>query len=458
VRRFEDEIVLCVANLARTVQPVEIPLREFAGLTPVEMLGRTEFPRIAEQPYFLTLAPYGFYWFQLQEVVTPMTARTAPLPKNPFPFRRCSPASSGIQVLDGSMREIIEKHALVPFLERQRWFGGKARGLVRARFADWATLRGGAHPAFLTIVNTEYRDGHREQYLLPLAMSSDREARALEEQHPGALIARITGARKGALYDGLYDDGTCATLLASIQEERTIPMRRGVVQATNIDLTAERAPADTLAPISRLVSDQSNTSVFFGKRLVFKMFRRVEPGPNPDVEIGEFLGQRGFTRVPPLVGSISYSPTPRAGGVHGASSSVFRCDAPEVRLESGQRLAGNDRRNRTLLRPCHRDAGAGGRRCERGACVGIWPHQRSARIGCGSDPRVPRGGRHPWPPHGRDARGTCRQQRSGICAGTDRRRRLERRHRRHASAGANPPHAARNRAPPSGRPYPAAGT
>ena len=57
VRRDEDETILCVANLSRAVQPVEIPLREFAGLTPVEMLGQTEFPRIGDNPYFLTLAP-----------------------------------------------------------------------------------------------------------------------------------------------------------------------------------------------------------------------------------------------------------------------------------------------------------------------------------------------------------------------------------------------------------------
>jgi len=315
VRRFEDEIVLCVANLARAVQPVEIPLREFGGLTPVEMLGQTEFPRIGDNPYFLTLAPYGFYWFQLQEAVTPITARTAPSPEEPVAVPSLFAGVVWDSVLDGSMREIIEKHALVPFLERQRWFGGKARGLVRARFADWATLRGGAHPAFLTIVDAEYRDGSREQYMLPLAMSSDREARTLEEHYPGAIIARVTGARKGALYDGLYDDGTCATLLASMQEERSIPMRRGVVQAKNIDLTPEGAPADTLAPVVRAIPDQSNTTVFFDRRLVMKMFRRLEPGPNPDVEIGEFLTERGFTRVPALVGSISYLPGPKGPGL-----------------------------------------------------------------------------------------------------------------------------------------------
>jgi maltose alpha-D-glucosyltransferase/alpha-amylase len=310
VRRLERDIVLCVANMARTVQPVEIPLREFAGLTPVEMLGRTEFPRIGDHPYFLTLAPYGFYWFQLQEVVTPITARTAPAPEEPVAVPALFAGVVWDSVLDGSMREIIEKHALVPFLERQRWFGGKARGLLRARFADWATLRTGAHPAFLTMVEAEYSDGGRERYVLPLAMSSDREARTLEETNPGALLARITGARRGAIYDGLFDDGTCQTLLASIQEERTVQMRHGVVQADNIDLTPQRAPADTLAPITRGTADQSNTSIRFGKRLILKMFRRIESGPNPDVEIGEYLTERRFPRVPPLVGSISYLPGP----------------------------------------------------------------------------------------------------------------------------------------------------
>jgi len=305
-RRLGDDIVLCVANLARTVQPVEIPLREFAGLTPVEMLGRTEFPRIAEDPYFLTLAPYGFYWFQLQEVVTPITARTAPAPEEPIAVPALFAGVVWDSVLDGSMREIIEKQALVPFLERQRWFGGKARGLARARFADWTTLRRGAHPAFLTIVEAQYADGGRERYVLPLAMSSEHEAGAIEAHHPSVVLARITGARKGALYDGLFDDGTCATLLASMQEERTLPMRDGVVHADNIDLTPQRAPADTLVPITRSAPDQSNTSVLFGRRLIMKIFRRVEEGPNPDVEMVEYLTGRRFPNVPPLVGTISY--------------------------------------------------------------------------------------------------------------------------------------------------------
>ncbi|HET9468750.1 MAG TPA: maltose alpha-D-glucosyltransferase [Vicinamibacterales bacterium] len=66
LRRHQDDVVLCVANLARNVQPVHLDLSAFAGLTPVEMFGYTEFPAIGPEPYFLTLGPYGFYWFELQ--------------------------------------------------------------------------------------------------------------------------------------------------------------------------------------------------------------------------------------------------------------------------------------------------------------------------------------------------------------------------------------------------------
>ncbi|HWW84903.1 MAG TPA: maltose alpha-D-glucosyltransferase, partial [Vicinamibacterales bacterium] len=66
VRRYQDDVILCVANLSRSVQPGELDLSAFAGLTPVEMLGYTEFPIIGTAPYFFTLGPYGFYWFELQ--------------------------------------------------------------------------------------------------------------------------------------------------------------------------------------------------------------------------------------------------------------------------------------------------------------------------------------------------------------------------------------------------------
>jgi maltose alpha-D-glucosyltransferase/alpha-amylase len=66
MRRYEEEVVLAVANLSRFAQPSELDLREFSGWTPLEMMGHTEFPRIGELPYFITLGPHEFMWFLLE--------------------------------------------------------------------------------------------------------------------------------------------------------------------------------------------------------------------------------------------------------------------------------------------------------------------------------------------------------------------------------------------------------
>jgi maltose alpha-D-glucosyltransferase/alpha-amylase len=67
VRELGDDIVLCVNNLSRFAQPVELPLSRYEGKTPIELIGRVPFPRVGELPYLLTLSPYGFFWFQLTE-------------------------------------------------------------------------------------------------------------------------------------------------------------------------------------------------------------------------------------------------------------------------------------------------------------------------------------------------------------------------------------------------------
>src|SRR5437899_66964 len=75
LRRDDRETILIVVNLSRTVQPAELNLKAFAGLLPIEMFGLTEFPRISEQPFFLTLGPYASYWFSLQHEPMQMAPR-----------------------------------------------------------------------------------------------------------------------------------------------------------------------------------------------------------------------------------------------------------------------------------------------------------------------------------------------------------------------------------------------
>ena len=70
VRRYQDDVMLCVHNLARSAQAVELDLAEYEGRHPVEVFGRSRFPRVGQWPYLLTLGPRGFFWFQLVEEST----------------------------------------------------------------------------------------------------------------------------------------------------------------------------------------------------------------------------------------------------------------------------------------------------------------------------------------------------------------------------------------------------
>jgi maltose alpha-D-glucosyltransferase / alpha-amylase len=307
VRRYQEDLILCVANLARSVQPVELDLSRFKGLTPVEMLGLTEFPPIGDRPYFLTLPAYTFYWFRLQQSPAPITARvvqetTMKVVETPALFV----GAAWDTVLDGNVRKLIERDLLVPFLMRQRWFGGKARVVRSAQFADWGLLRGGPLPLFVTLVEVQYDGGDRDTYFLPLAICAAADGRSIEERTPHGVLARVTGARKGILFDGGLDDRFVRTLLEAIENQEAVRTRRGTLHALQTMMFAEARGTEPLR-VGRMGGEQSNTSLVFGERLILKLFRRLQPGVNPDYEIGRYLTEVvRYPRVPAVAGAFEY--------------------------------------------------------------------------------------------------------------------------------------------------------
>jgi len=311
LRRDDRETILVVANLSRSVQPAELELQAFAGEIPVEMIGLTEFPRIGHHSYFLTLGPYASYWFSLQHEPMQMAARVAE--SAPAGVQEDRPQLlAGVDwqtVLDGATRTVLERHALAPFLRCQRWFASKAREIRSARFTDWAPLRRGANPSFLTVVSVDYADGWSDSYVVPLALMSGAEADRAIEHAPSTVMARVTGARKGAIVDGLYDDDTCERLLATATRGEEVATARGSVQGTAV--AGQQGPvggqqAEDDRRWVRPAGDQSNSVAFLNDQIVLKLFRRIEPAVNPEFEIGRFLTERGFARVPPLVGAVEY--------------------------------------------------------------------------------------------------------------------------------------------------------
>jgi maltose alpha-D-glucosyltransferase/alpha-amylase len=298
LRRYGDEQVLCIANLSRFAQPVDLDLAELEGTTPVEMLGYVQFPRIEKQPYRLTLGPYGFLWLELHpKPESDQITTEAELPM---------PADDWESVLEGFGQSQLE--AILPeYLSKQRWFGGKARRIRAAKIADWGELPRAA--AVLVLVDVQYERGDPETYLIPLAMTYGPDTDRLRQDTPNAILCPvISDSGKGLLHDATLADSACAALLALIERAGLVQTRRGMIRGVpgTAFPTLRGTPDTPLAP-ARTSKEQSNTSLIYGDRLILKLFRRLQPGPNPDSEVGRYLTEKArFDGVPAFAGAIEY--------------------------------------------------------------------------------------------------------------------------------------------------------
>jgi maltose alpha-D-glucosyltransferase/alpha-amylase len=303
LRQDDEQRVLCVANLSRFAQPVDLELPELEGAMPVEMLGYVDFPPIGKQPYRLTLGPYGFLWLELHGQSEQPAVSAGQLDSSPLV------ADTWERLLDGAGRYRLESALLPEYLSKQRWFGGKARRIRSTRIVDWTPLP--ESNAVLTLVEVRYEKGEQDTYCLPLALIFGKDAALMQEANPNAIVAStISASGSGFLYDGVFDDGVCAALLSFIEQGKQAPARNGLIRAApGAAFEGFRGPVEASLSPKRGSAEQSNTSIFYGDRLILKLFRRQQPGPNPDCEMGKYLTEDAhFDGIPPFAGAIEYVP------------------------------------------------------------------------------------------------------------------------------------------------------
>jgi len=306
LRRYNEEVILAVANLSRFVQPAELDLSRFNGWTPVEMLGRVEFPTIGELPYFITLGPHAFYWFRLDPPVQPVETRvkvafeSASLPVVSLERRVTS-------LFDPENLGRLEHDVLPLYLPRQRFFRGKARDMVACRILDWTKLGSGFQFALAEVT---YADGDKETYALPLKVSGGAEGQGILENLPESVLASIrTPKQTGVLYDALADKTACTDLVMAISDSRRYPMTfSGELVAHALEDPAAMCHSClNYGNLRHLGAEQSNTSVVIDEQLILKLFRQVEPGLNPDMEIAAYLTEKtDFSHIARVAGTMVY--------------------------------------------------------------------------------------------------------------------------------------------------------
>ncbi len=317
LREHGDEVILCVANLARSAQPVELDLSRCRGRVPVEMLGRTAFPPIGELPYLLTLPAHGFYWFRL--------AQDVPAPQ--WHEERLAPEVLPVLVLfDGwsslfrervvpwrigmaeKTRAAFEREMLPAYLGKQRWYATKGEPLARAHLVEQALLETAGGSWLLALADAE-GPAETVRYFLPLVLVwEDGEEERMRQLAAGALAKVRQQAAVGIMADAVGDPSYCEALVDAVGSGREIRAGDGVIRF--VPTAAFARIAGTLPrPFGavHVQSMSSNSVVLVGERLFVKTYRRVREGVNPELEMGRFLTDvAGFAHCVAVAGHVEH--------------------------------------------------------------------------------------------------------------------------------------------------------
>jgi maltose alpha-D-glucosyltransferase/alpha-amylase len=216
-------------------------------------------------------------------------------------------------LLASPARQALE-NALPRFLADQRWFGGKANQMDNVRIVDWAMLTATPSPVFLVIAQVAYQDGTTDVYFFPLTTVTMSAATEMVHALRGRVLASFLGAHgTGLLVDALAIEPACQALLSAIAHRRAVATRTAEIRAVPTNAYRElRGPDSLPLPAAPGPATSSNSLVRFGGRLLFKIFRRLDVGINPDLEISRFLTEKtGFRAVPRTAGFVEYH-RPRA--------------------------------------------------------------------------------------------------------------------------------------------------
>ena len=319
LREYEDRSILCVANLSRTPQAVELDLSEFAGRMPVELDGGSIFPPIGQLSYLLTLPPYGFYWFLLADEEAGWPSLHTPAPE-PMPEYQTIVMRNRLADALPAARPLLEREVLPAYLAKRRWFAMKDQVLKAARLASLIPLPNAGNELLLAEIETETEAGSA-RWLLPLGI-------AWEERPTGPLPAQLAlarvrrGAHVGLLTDGFSLPECASGAMAGLAAGSTIATPEGEIRFEPTSRMAQTVvPPD--AEMQWLSVEQSNSSMIVGDVAMLKLFRRVTERPASRGGDGPLPDRAGLRQHRPAAGrgrprrSRRRAPRPRhRAGLH----------------------------------------------------------------------------------------------------------------------------------------------
>ncbi|HEY6755400.1 MAG TPA: maltose alpha-D-glucosyltransferase [Pseudolabrys sp.] len=296
VRQLDGEAILCVANISRSAQAVELDMTPWKGRVPQEMLGRTHFPRIGDLPYLVTLPPYGFFWFSLNP-----DAKGEPEKVLPREITTLVVGHGWENALSSWTRRTFEAEVLPTFMPEQRWFADKDSRSISPKITVAVPVEHKDSRVAFVVVDSSGQHGV-SRYFLPLTIRWSRYT-AIDKSPASVLAAVRRGANEGTLLDAVAEPEFISTLLMKIGAAETVGSEGARIEFR--PTSAFHAPPQQVKSISAIDREQSNSSVIVDNQYVIKVFRRVTPGLHPEFEVGRFLiDVAHFGNAPALLGTV----------------------------------------------------------------------------------------------------------------------------------------------------------
>lgn len=301
IREYKNEKILVVVNLSRFAQYVELNLAEYNGYTPVDLFSQNEFSPLRNDLYGLTLGRYGYFWLNL----VMKEAKNLPIDQKhlvSFQF-----GDKWQDILKGSHKAKFLQETLPGYITGCRWFRSKARVIKNIQIIEEMAIEN----ALLLFIQVHYQDDSTETYLLPISFVSDDVSHSLLAHYPEAVIATVKLSHtSGHLIDSTYDPSFQGALFSTLREKRKPKGKNGKLHATiskHFKVNGIKGDQKDALQSRILGADQTNSSLSFADRYFLKIYRRIEEGTNPDVELQGHLSENSnFSSIPKYLGKIEW--------------------------------------------------------------------------------------------------------------------------------------------------------
>jgi len=331
-RTYDTQTILAAVNLSRFSQAAELDLQKWIGWTPEDTFGHARFPVIRDGKYPITLGPHSSFWLLL----TPPEVAGVADGERHLPVCEFNGDPSWWFSTAGT--RFVDRD-LTNYVKGCRWFRSKARSILNVNAVDLLVFPGDG-VAQLLLVAFNYTEGPRDLYALPVRIVSGDEARKIEVEYPGTVIAKLGKTSGDLLVDATGSEIFQRALLDVVANSRTLAGKLGKLVATKSSRLTE-VLKDGPPQTSRILKvEQSNSSVIYDDKIYLKLFRKLDEGINPDLEMTKQLSEKcGFEHVPAYLGDVQYA----APGQEQAALILVQAFTPNVENGWSHTLAAVDR-------------------------------------------------------------------------------------------------------------------